>query len=150
MKHSLKITVPFALAAGSLAIALGGCATDRYHDRSSERASDRASSRVADRTVDRTVDRTTTYSESGTVAYNVPVAVDPFSPRYPAFPAMANESAGIAGHSFYCEQHYNQPGCQTFDRAPSGSDRRIWPDRERRGDAGDSIRSSEASVPSRY
>src|SRR3954463_14322483 len=151
MKRSLKTAVPYALAAGSLAIALGGCATDRYHDRTSERARDRASNRVAERTVDRTVERTTTtYSESGSVPYNAPVAVDPFSPRYPAFPAMANESAGVAGHSFYCAQHYNQPGCQTFDRAAAGSDRNIWPHRDRRGDAGESIRSSEAAVPGRY
>jgi hypothetical protein len=151
MKHSLKTALPYALAAGSLAIALGGCATDRYHDRAADRASDRTSSRAADRTVDRTVERTTTtYTETGNVPYNAPVAVDPFSPGYPAFPAMANESAGIVGHSFYCLQHYNQPGCQTFDRAAAGSDRRIWPQRDRRSDAGDSIRSSEATVPGRY
>lgn len=148
MKHTYKTAVPYALAAGTLALALGGCGTFDHRDRSADRSADR----MADRRVDRT---TTTYVESNTVAYNAPAVVDPFSPSYAAFPAMPNESAGITGHSFYCTQHYNQPGCQTFDSAAAGSGQQLWRERDRRSDARDStIMSSDGSRsvdgPGRY
>ena len=142
MKHILKTAVPYALAAGTLALALGGCGTFDHRDRSAERAADR----YADRTVDRRVDRTTTtYVEMNSAGYSAPAVVDPFSPSYAAFPAMPNESAGVSGHSFYCTQHYNQPGCQTFDTAAAGSDRHFWREHHRRSDAGDSMSRSDAS-----
>ena len=151
MKHTYKTAVPYALAAGTLALALGGCGTFDHRDRSAERSADRQADRMADRRVDRT---TTTYVETNTVASNTPAVVDPFSPRYAAFPAMSNESAGITGHSFYCTQHYNQPGCQTFDTAAAGSERHLWRERDRRSDARDSMTSSDASRsvdgPGRY
>ena len=146
MKHTLKTAVPYALAAGTLALALGGCGTFDHRDRSAERSADRHADRMADRRVDRT---TTTYVETSAVASNAPAVVDPFSPRYAAFPAMANESAGVSGHSFYCTQHYNQPGCQTFDSAAAGSDRRLWRERSR-SDAGDSVRSSDTASAGKY
>jgi hypothetical protein len=139
MKHTLKSAIPCALAAGTLALALGGCGTFDHRDRSAERAADR----YADRTVDRRADRTTYVETTTNFSSNAPAVVDPFSPRYAAFPAMANESAGISGHSFYCTQHYNQPGCQTFDTAAAGSDHRFWRERNR-SDARDSVRSSDA------
>lgn len=142
MKQTFKTAVPYALAAGTLALALGGCGTFDHRDRSAERSADR----YADRTVDRRVDRTTaTYVETNTAGYNAPAVVDPFSPRYAAFPPMAPETAGVSGHSFYCTQHYNQPGCQTFDTAAAGSERHIWGERHRRSDAGDSMTRSDAS-----
>jgi hypothetical protein len=141
MKHNIKTAVPYALAAGTLALALGGCGT---FDR------DRTADRSADRYANRTVDRTSTYVETDrVVTANAPAVVDPFSPRYAAFPAMTNESAGVSGHSFYCAQHYNQPGCQTFDTAAAGSDRRLWRERSR-SDAGDSARSGDAASAGRY
>ena len=135
MKHPLNAAIPCALAAGTLALALGGCGT---FDR--DRSADRGSDRYANRTVESTTYVETTASN---VSSNTPAVVDPFSPRYAAFPAMAPETAGVIGHSFYCTQHYNQPGCQTFDTAAAGSDRRLWRERSR-SDAGDSVRSSNA------
>jgi hypothetical protein len=122
MKQTFNTAVPYALAAGALALMLCGYA----------RADDQI---------------TTTYVETTTVTSNTPVAVDPFSPRYPAFPAMAPETAGVIGHSFYCTQHYNQPGCQTVDTA-YGSDRSSWRE-HRRSEASESFR-SDTSSPSRY
>ena len=46
---------------------------------------------------------------------STPAKMDPFSRAYIPFPASANESAGITGHSPYYLEHYNQPGCQTVD-----------------------------------
>jgi len=140
MKHTLKTAIPCALAAGTLALALGGCGT---FDR--DRSADRGSDRYANRTVE-----SGTYVETTTnVSSNTPAVVDPFSPRYAAFPAMAPETAGVIGHSFYCTQHYNQPGCQTFDTAAAGSDRRLWRERSR-SDAGDSTRNSDSASVGRY
>ncbi len=146
MKHTFKTAVPYALAAGTLALALGGCGTFDHRDRSADRSADRYADRATDRRVDRT---TTTYVESNTIASNTPAVVDPFSPNYAAFPAMAPETAGVIGHSFYCTQHYNQPGCQTFDTAAAGSERRLWRERSR-SDAGDSVRSSDTASGGRY
>jgi len=54
----------------------------------------------------------------------------------------------VMGHSMYCAQHYNQPGCQTFDSA--ANERSLRHDRPmRRSDAGD-FRSETSSVPNRY
>ena len=46
---------------------------------------------------------------------SIPPTIDPFSRDYVQFPAGSNESAGVSGHSYFCQQHYNQPGCQTVD-----------------------------------
>lgn len=91
-----------ALAAGSLAIMVSGCGTmERSGDRSaaSDRSSDRAGSR------------------GSTASSSTPASIDPFSRDYVSFPASANESAGNSGLSFYCQQHYDQPGCQTTGEA---------------------------------
>lgn len=122
MKSKLKSKLPLMLAAGTLAVAMTGCGS--MNPRSSDRAA--ADRPVAvDRTV--TVERTTTvYPDSarGAVASSrTPAAVDPFAPGYAPFPASANESAGIMGHSLYCTQHYNQPGCQTADSMYGPRDR---------------------------
>lgn len=129
MKPKLR-SLPLALAAGTLALAITGCGSMHHRDTS-----------VADRTtVDRTVttDRTVTvYPNSGVVtttsatvvSRSTPAIIDPFSPGYVPFPAMANESAGVSGHSNYCLQHYSQPGCQTADTGYGPSrDRRFYRD----------------------
>jgi len=151
MKTNLK-ALPLAVAAGTLAMAIGGCGTFDHRDRSADRASERHSERSADRTADRSSNRmaerrTVETTTTTTVSTNTPAVVDPFSSRYVPFPGMTNESAGVIGHSMYCAQHYNQPGCQTFDSA--ANDRSLRHDRPmRRSDAGD-FRSDMNGVPNR-
>lgn len=157
MKTKLKTAIPLTLAAGTLALALGGCGTmhndrDRAADRA-ERSSDRMA-RSEDRAADRMADRSDmrygnrsgvdSAATSG-VRTNTPASVDAFASNYPSFPASANESAGITGHSFYCMQHYSQPGCQTFDSASNGYMRR-----DRRADHMRSDTSGTAVTPNRY
>jgi hypothetical protein len=60
------------------------------------------------------------YSDSQVVPQNVQA----FSSGYVPFPASANESAGITGHSPYCAQHTSQPGCQTGDSSRPNRDNR--------------------------
>ncbi len=121
-----------ALAAGSLAILVSGCGTmDRMmgHSAATDRSSDRAGS--ADRAAsdrNRSSDGSGMSSEragygGGTASASTPAAVDPFARGYVPFPASANESAGILGQSFFCQQHYNQPGCQSGDSTPMDSRR---------------------------
>ena len=144
MNTTLKSAVTLALAAGT--VALAGCGTFDHRDRSADRASDRYSNRTVERV---TTTDTVVTTNAPVASTNTPASVDPFSSRYPSFPAMANESAGIIGHSAYCAQHYNQPGCQTFDSAANErSLRRDHP--MRRSDAGDFRSDSTSSVPNRY
>ena len=132
MKRNLKSALPAALLAGTFALALGGCGTMNSSDRGMDR--DRSADRANDRNMNRSVD-SAAYGDR--MSTNTPAGMDPFSNGYASFPASANESAGITGHSFYCIQHYSQPGCQTFDGA--SRDGRMWSDRNtRRGDARDS------------
>lgn len=136
MKPKLK-SLPLVLAAGTLAVAITGCGSmDHRHSARSDRMEPVASGTTVDRTV--TTERTVTvYPNSGVVttssgavvSRSTPASVDPFSPGYVSFPAMANESAGVIGHSAYCVQHYNQPGCQSADTGYGPSrDRRFYRD----------------------
>ena len=143
MNKTLKRSVPFALPAGTLALALGGCGSmdHRYGDRADRTTTSRSA--VTTTTVDRTIvaDRSGYVADStvvtrSTVPSSVPAVVEPFSAHYAPFPASSNESAGVIGHSFYCMQHYNQPGCQTADgygrRYDDRYDRRSSVDVDRR------------------
>ena len=144
MNITLKSAITLSLAAGT--VALAGCGTFDHRDRSADRASDRYSNSTDERVT--TTDTVVVATNAPVVSTNTPASVDPFSSRYPSFPAMANESAGVMGHSMYCAQHYNQPGCQTFDSA--ANERSLRHDRPmRRSDAGD-FRSETSSVPNRY
>ena len=157
MNTKLKTAFPLTLAAGTLALALGGCGT-MYNDR--DRAADRSersdrmaqsSDRAADRSMSRSGDRMSDSSDmrsgnrsganTGSMSTNTPASVDAFAANYPSFPASANESAGITGHSFYCIQHYSQPGCQTPDSAAYGRSMR----NDRRSDRGDRNMRSDTS-----
>ena len=145
MNITLKSAITLSLAAGT--VALAGCGTFDHRDRSADRASDRYSNRTVERVT--TTDTVVVATNAPVVSTNTPASVDPFSSRYPSFPAMANESAGVMGHSMYCAQHYNQPGCQTFDSA--ANERSLRHDRPmRRSDAGDFRSDSTSSVPNRY
>src|SRR5476649_2405095 len=99
MKTRFASSLRLPLIAGALALVVAGCgSTDRYADRSA--GSDR-------------------YASSA----SIPPRIDPLSPSYIAFPGSANETA-VTGHSTYCVQHYNQPGCQTGDSSrDSNNDR---------------------------
>jgi hypothetical protein len=99
MKTRFASSIRLPLIAGALALAIAGCSsTDRYADRSA--GSDR-------------------YAGAGS-SQSIPPTIDPFSRSYIPFPGSANESAGIVGHSTFCVQHYNQPGCQSSDNARDG------------------------------
>src|SRR4051794_34804112 len=82
MKLNLKSKVPLALAAGTFALAIGGCAsTERFMDRMTDRGADRTASRstaAEDRAAARTADRSG-YND-GRLAANsgTPASVDPF------------------------------------------------------------------------
>jgi hypothetical protein len=109
MKTRFASSIRLPLIAGALALVVAGCgSTDRYADRSSDRYSDRYTDRGSDR-----------YAVRGS-SQSIPPTIDPFSRSYIPFPGSANESAGIVGHSTFCVQHYNQPGCQTSDNARDG------------------------------
>lgn len=97
MKTRFVSSIRLPLLAGALALAVTGCGSmnDSMH-----RSSDRSIAPAG-------------YSSSS----GIPPSIDPFSSRYVSFPVSANESAGISGHSFFCVQHYNQPGCQSLDAA---------------------------------
>lgn len=154
MQTKIKTAIPFTLAAGTLALALSGCGTmmgqnDRSPDRSGDRMSDNSAVRYGNRSV---VDRAayTGVPES----MNTPASVNAFSPGYVPFPASANESAGITGHSFYCTQHYSQPGCQTFDSASNDrnmmrNDRRPGRMDDRRMDDRQPMRNDTPNSPTR-
>ena len=141
MKTTLKTAFPLTLAAGTLALALGGCGTMMgQNDRSGDRMSDNSAMRYGNRSV---VDR---MAYTGvTPSTNTPAVVDAFSPNYASFPASANESAGIMGHSFYCTMHTSQPGCQTFDSASNDrymrNDRRSSRSDDRQPMRGDTMNS---------
>jgi hypothetical protein len=145
MTTHLKSTLPFALAAGTLAVAVAGCGTfDR--DRSADRASDRYSNRTVERV---TTTDTVVATNAPVVSTNTPASVDPFSSRYVSFPAMDNETAGPIALSNFCQQHYSQLGCQSSGAAANeGSLRRDRP--MRRSDAGEFRSDTSSSVPNRY
>jgi hypothetical protein len=100
MKTRFASSIRLPLLASALALAVTGCGSmsDSMH-RSSDRAVQPAG------------------YVGPTSSSGIPPVIDPFSPGYASFPASANESAGISGHSFFCVQHYNQPGCQSLDSA---------------------------------
>ena len=100
MKTRFASSIRIPLLAGALALAITGCGTmnDSMH-RSSERSTQPAG------------------YVGPTSSMGIPPTVDAFSSSYVAFPITANESAGISGHSTFCVQHYNQPGCQSLDSA---------------------------------
>ena len=117
MKKSFAASLRLPLTAGALVLVVAGCGTMGHQDRSANRS----------------------VEPSGYVGQSsTPASVDPFSASYVPFPISANETAGITGHSTFCLQHYNQPGCQTFDSARSASakDGRFW--RHNRGTWSDS------------
>ena len=99
MKTRFASSLRLPLVAATLALVVAGCgSTDRYADRAA--GSDR-------------------YAGPGS-AQSIPPTIDPFSRSYVPFPGSANESAGIVGHSTFCVQHANQPGCQSSDTARDG------------------------------
>lgn len=104
MKTRFASSIRLPLMAGALALFVTGCSSmnDSMH-RS-----------------DRTVEPAGYVGQSGTPG--IPSQIDPFSTSYRPFPASTNETGGVIGHSLYCVQHYNQPGCQTPDsvRNPKG------------------------------
>ena len=99
MKTRLASTLRLSLMAGALALVVTGCSTNP---------------RYADRSTDRTMQPAGYVGPTSTAG--TPASVDAFSSSYVPFPASSNESAGVMGHSTFCTQHYNQPGCQTFDQ----------------------------------
>ena len=100
MKTRFASSIRLPLLAGALALAITGCGT---MNESMHRSADRSAQPAG--------------YVAPTSSMGIPPTIDAFSPSYAAFPASANESAGISGHSTFCVQHYNQPGCQTFDSA---------------------------------
>ena len=117
MKKSFAASLRLPLTAGALALVVAGCGTMGHQDRSANRS----------------VEPSGYVGQSGT-----PASVDPFSASYVPFPISANETPAITGHSTFCAEHYNQPGCQTLDstRTASSRDGRFW--RHNRGTWSDS------------
>ena len=101
MKNRIATSLRLPLLAGALALVVAGCGT---------------TGRFADRFSDRTVEPAGYVGQSS--SSDILPSAGPFSPGYIPFPASTNESAGVMGHSTFCVQHYNQPGCQTFDSGP--------------------------------
>lgn len=143
MKTLSVSSIRLPVLAGALALVLTGCGStggfmNRSADSSSNRSADSSTNRdgsmnrSADGTMNRdgtmhrgadgTMHRSTgeVYGPMGYVGQSgatagIPPSIDPFSRSYVPFPVSANESAGIIGHSVFCVEHYNQPGCQTMD-----------------------------------
>jgi hypothetical protein len=117
MKTRFTSSIRLPLMAGALALVIAGCGTTgRFADRSVEPA-----------------------GYAGQISStSIPPSIDPFSSSYIPFPVSGNESAGISGHSVFCVQHANQPGCQTFDSARDGSARNDRFSRSHRGNLRDS------------
>jgi len=100
MKTRFASSIRLPLLAGALALVITGCGS--MND-STHRSSDRAIAPAG--------------YVGPTSSSGIPPRIDPFSVSYISFPASTSESAGISGHSFFCAQHYNQPGCQSLDSA---------------------------------
>jgi hypothetical protein len=118
MKTRFASSLRLPLMAGALALVVAGCgSTGRFADRSTESARYPAQSSTP----------------------GIPPSIDAYSRSYVPFPASGHETSGLAGHSFYCDAHTSQPGCQ------SGGDARGVTNAV--GEAG---ATSDTNRPSRY
>jgi hypothetical protein len=95
MKTRFASSIRLSLVAGALALVVAGCSGTMHRDN------------------DRMADTSGYAGQSGTPG--IPPSIDPYSSGYRPFPVMANERSSVSGRSFFCEQHYSQPGCQSGD-----------------------------------